>query len=152
MKGMATRGSRATSALTLPSASRVTAGWMLRTGRVLSGLLGLFLLFDGVARLVGFAPYVEGTVTAGYPESFAPGIGFVLIVGTLLYLAPRTAILGAILLTGYLGGAVASHLRVGQPLLFPVLFGALLWGALYLVDPRLRELVPLRRVVPPGRR
>ncbi|HEX2190614.1 MAG TPA: DoxX family protein [Longimicrobiaceae bacterium] len=118
---------------------------MLRTGRVLTGLLAAFLLFDGGARLAGFAPYVEGTVQFGYPESHAPWIGITLIASTVLYLVPRTAVLGAVLLTGYLGGATAGHVRLGMPFVFPVVFGVLVWGALWLLDPRLRALVSPRR-------
>ena len=94
------------------------------------------------------APVVEATVKLGYPESTIIGMGIVLLVCTVLYLISRTAILGAILLTGYLGGAVATHVRVGEGLfsvLFPVIFGVLLWGGLWLRDARLRSLIPLRR-------
>ena len=95
------------------------------------------------------APVVEGTVQLGYPESVLLGLGIVLLACTVLYVIPRTAILGAILLTGYLGGAVATHVRVGNPLfthvLFPVYLGVLIWGGLYLRDERLRALIPLRR-------
>jgi hypothetical protein len=120
----------------------------LWTGRVLSGLPGLFLLFDGAMKLVKPAPVIEATVRLGYPESSIVGIGVALLLCTLLYLIPRTAVLGAILLTGYLGGAVATHVRVGAdlfPICFPVVFGILLWAGLYLREPRLRALVPLRR-------
>lgn len=108
-------------------------------------LLSLFLLFDGAARVVGFAPYAEGTVQAGYPESYGVGIGALLIVATTLYLLPPTAVLGAILLTGYLGAAVASNLRVGLSFTFPLVFGILVWGALYLLDGRVRALIPVKR-------
>jgi hypothetical protein len=119
------------------------AGW------ILSGLPALFLLADSVGKLVRPAPVVEGTVQLGYPESVLIGLGIVLLVSTVLYLIPRTCVLGAILLTGYLGGAVATHVRVGHPLfthtLFPVYFGVILWAGLYLRDERLRALLPLRR-------
>ena len=114
-------------------------------GRTVMWLVALFLLFDGAARVAGFAPYVEGTVQAGYPASYGSGIGALLIISTVLYLVPRTAPLGAILLTGYLGAAVASNLRVGLPFAFPLVFGILVWGALYLLDERLREIIPVRR-------
>lgn len=120
---------------------------MLWTGRIIGALAGLFLLFDGLMKLVKPEPVVEATVKLGYPESAIVGLGIVLITCTVLYSIPRTAMLGAILLTGYLGGAVATHVRVGDPLfsiVFPVIFGALLWGGLYLRDPRLRSLVPWR--------
>jgi DoxX-like family len=119
----------------------------LWAGRIMSWLPALFLLVDGVMKLIKPAAVVEATVKLGYPESVILGLGVVLLVCTLLYLIPRTCVLGAILLTGYLGGAVATHVRVGEgwfSILFPVIFGALLWGGLYLRDERLRQLIPLR--------
>ena len=117
----------------------------LWTGRVLTGLAAAFLLFDGVMKLVKPPAVVKATVELGYPESTIVGIGVVLLVCTVLYLIPRTSILGAVLLTGYPGGAVASNVRVGNPLfshvLFPVYVGAMVWGGLYLRDPRLRALI-----------
>lgn len=121
---------------------------MLWTGRVISGLVVLFLLFDSVGKFLKPAPVVEGTIKLGYPESAILGLGVVLTACTILYAFPLTSILGAILLTGYLGGAVATHVRVGDPLfsqlLFPVYVGVLLWLGLYLRDGRLRALIPLR--------
>ena len=121
----------------------------LWTGRIMSALPALFLLIDGVGKLVKPAPVVQGTVQLGYPESVLLGLGIVLLSCTVLYVIPRTAILGAILLTGYLGGAIATHVRVGSPLfshiLFPVYLAVLIWGGLYLRDERLRALIPLRR-------
>jgi len=120
---------------------------MLWTGRVMSTLPALFLLFDGAMKLVKPAPVVEATVELGFPESALVPLGIVLLVSTALYLVPRTAVLGAILLTGYLGGAVATHVHAGHgafQTLFPVGFGALLWGGLVLRDERLRALVPWR--------
>jgi len=117
----------------------------LWTGRILSALTVVFLLFDGVMKLIKSPEVVKGTVELGYPESTIVGIGIVLLVCTALYVIPRTSILGAVLLTGYLGGAVASNVRVGNPLfshvLFPVYFAALMWGALYLRDVRVRSLI-----------
>lgn len=113
-------------------------------GRILSALPVLFLLLDGVMKVVKPAFVVEATVQLGYPESVIVGLGVVLVACTILYLIPRTAVLGAILLTGYLGGAVATHVRVGGPLfsiLMPVILGAMLWGGLYLRDERVRSLV-----------
>ena len=122
----------------------------LWAGRIMSGLPALFLLADSVGKFVKPAPVVEGTVRLGYPESVILGLGIVLLACTALYLIPRTSILGAILLTGYLGGAVATQVRVGNPLfshvLFPTYLGALIWGGLYLREDRLRELIPLRRL------
>jgi hypothetical protein len=117
----------------------------LLAGRIISGFAALFLLFDGAARAVRFAPYVEGTVQFGYPAHLTTPIGVLLVVCTVLYLVPRTAVLGAILLTGYLGGATASHVRMEDPFfLFAAVFGVLMWAGLYLREPRLRALVPLR--------
>jgi hypothetical protein len=118
------------------------------TGRVMSGLAGLFLLMDAVMKFARPEVVTKGTVELGFPESVILPLGVVLLVSTMLYVVPRTAVLGAILLTGYLGGAVCTHVRVGNPLfshvLFPVYLGALLWGGLYLRDRRVRALVPLR--------
>jgi hypothetical protein len=117
------------------------------TGRVLSALPALFLLFDGVMKLGKPDFVVEATVRLGYPETVIVPLGIVLVVSTILYLIPGTAVLGAILLTGYLGGAVASHVRAGDSpfeILFPVFFGALLLGGLLLRDIRLRALLPWR--------
>lgn len=116
----------------------------LWAGRILSALPALFLLLDGVMKLVKPAFVVEATVQLGYRESVIVGLGVVLVACTILYLIPRTAVLGAILLTGYLGGAVATHVRVGGPLgsiLMPVILGVMLWGGLYLRDERVRSLV-----------
>jgi len=116
-------------------------------GRIVSWLPALFLLVDGVAKLFKPAPVVEGTVKLGYSESVIIPLGVVLIACTVLYLIPRTAVLGAILLTGYLGGAVATHVRAADgvfPVVFAVTFGVVLWLGIYLRDARLRALVPLR--------
>ena len=116
----------------------------LWAGRIISALPVLFLLVDGIMKLVKPAVVVEATIQLGYPESVIIGIGLVLLACTILYLIPRTAVLGAILLTGYLGGAVATHVRVGGPLfaiIFPVILGAMLWVGLYLRDERVRSLV-----------
>jgi hypothetical protein len=121
---------------------------MLWAGRVLTALPALFLLMDGVMKLVKPDIVVETTVQLGYPESVILGLGIVLLACTVLYLVPRTAALGAILLTGYLGGAVATHVRAQDgifPVLFPVILGALLWGGLVLRDGQLRALLPVRR-------
>lgn len=117
------------------------------TARVISALPALFLLLDGTLKLIKPAPVVEATVRLGYPESVIVGLGIVLIACTVLYLIPRTSVLGAILLTGYLGGAVATHVRVGEglfPVSFPIIMGVLVWGGLWLRDERLRTLIPLQ--------
>ncbi len=116
----------------------------LWAGRILSALPALFLLLDGVMKVVKPAFVVEATVQLGYPESVIVGLGVVLVACTILYLIPRTAVFGAILLTGYLGGAVATHVRVGGPMfsiLMPVILGVMLWGGLYLRDERVRSLI-----------
>ena len=120
---------------------------MLWAGRIMSYLPALFLLFDAISKLVKPAPVVEATVALGYPENVVVPLGIILLVCTVLYLIPKTAVLGAILLTGYLGGAVATHVRVSDSLftiIFPVIFGILIWGGLYLRDERLRMLIPLK--------
>jgi hypothetical protein len=120
-------------------------------GRVLSGLVVLFLLFDGAMKLVPLAVVTDTMAQLGWPVDSATArtLGVLTIAGALLYAMPRTAVLGAILLTGYLGGAVATHLRIGSPLFSHVLFGvyvgALAWGGLWLRDPRLRALIPAAR-------
>ena len=119
----------------------------LWAGRIISAPPILFLLMDGVMKLVKPAVVVETTVQLGYRETVIFPLGIVLLVCTVLYAIPRTSVLGAILLTGYLGGAVATHVRVGAgpfPVLFPIFFGVLIWGGLYLRDERLRALIPLR--------
>src|SRR5690242_9360796 len=117
------------------------------TGRSLSGLAIAFLLLDGVMKLFTPAPVAEAMVRLGYPVSESIGIGIVLLACVALYAIPRTSFLGAILLTGYLGGAVATHLRVSDPLfshtLFGVYLGIALWGGLWFRDARVRNLLPI---------
>lgn len=118
------------------------------TGAVLSGLAILFFLLDGVMKLVKPVQVVQATVGLGYPESVISGLGIVLLACTLLYILPRTSVLGAVLLTGYLGGAIASKVRIGAPsfdIAFALVFATFVWGGLFLREPRLRELLPLRR-------
>ena len=115
--------------------------------RAASGLAALFLFVDAFGKLVKIPQVVEGSSRLGYGETVLPALGIVLAAGTLIYVIPRTAVLGAILLTGYLGGAVATHVRVGDPLfpvLFPVMMGTLVWSGLWLRDEHLRCLLPLR--------
>lgn len=125
-----------------PSATGNTARW---AGRVLTALPVLFLAFDGVTKLLAVQPVTEAMAQLGFPPAQAFGIGSLLLACLALYLVPRTSFLGAVLLTAYLGGAVAAHVRVGNPLathtLFPVYVALMLWGGLYLRDPRLRALV-----------
>jgi len=117
----------------------------LWTGRVLSGLVIAFLLFDAIAKLLKPGFVVEATLKLGYPENTIIGIGIVLLICTILYAIPQTSIFGAVLLTGYLGGAIATHVRVGDPLfshvLFPIYVAVMMWGGLYLRDPRLGALL-----------
>ncbi|PWT82116.1 MAG: DoxX family protein [Acidobacteria bacterium] len=116
-------------------------------GLIIGSLASLFLLIDGVMKLIKPRLVVETTIQLGYPESVISSLGIVLLAATILYLIPRTSVLGAILSTGYLGGAVATHVRIGGgafPILFPVVLAAMLWLGLYLRDERLRALVPLR--------
>ena len=120
----------------------------LWAGRIISTLPAVFLLIDGIMKLAKPAIVVEATVKLGYSESVIVGLGIVLLACTIIYLIPRTAVLGAILLTGYLGGAIATHVRVGDalfPIIFPLIVGAMLWGGLYLRNERLRSLVPFAR-------
>jgi hypothetical protein len=117
---------------------------LLWTGRVLSGLAVAFFLMDGSMKLWKPAVVVEATRQLGYPESDIVGIGILLLTCTLLYIFPRTSVLGAVLLTGYLGGAVASQLRVGNGwfnVVFPVIFGAVVWSGLWVRDIRVRNLL-----------
>lgn len=117
-------------------------------GRIISALPVLFLLMDGVMKLFKPAVVVETTVKLGYQDAVIVPLGIVLLTCTVLYAIPRTSVLGAILLTGYLGGAVATHVRVGEglfPISFPIIFGVLIWGGLFLRDTRLRALLPLRK-------
>lgn len=119
----------------------------LWAGRILSAIPALFLLMDGTMKLAKPKVVVEATVQLGYPESVIFPLGIVLLVCTGLHAIPRTSVLGAILLTGYLGGAVATHVRVAAglfPIAFPIIMGCLIWSGLLLRDGRLRALIPLR--------
>ena len=121
----------------------------LWTGRVLSGLVILFLLFDGAIKLVPLEIVIETSAQLGIPPELARTLGVLTLAGAILYAVPRTSVLGAILLTGYLGGAIYTHVRVGSPLfshtLFGVYLGLMIWGGLWLRDPALRALIPFRR-------
>ncbi len=134
---------------TVPTSS-VSKG-ALWTSRVLTALMFLFLAFDGISKLMKPIPQpvVDACTHLGVPLWNVPVIGGVLLFCLVLYIIPQTAVLGAILLTGYLGGAVATNLRVGDPLfghvLFPVYFGAVIWLSVYLREERLRSVLPFRR-------
>jgi hypothetical protein len=115
------------------------------TGRIISGLVVLFMLFNCVLGLMKPEMVRAGFAHLGYPESVGPGVAISMFVCTVLYAIPQTSVLGAILLTGYLGGATASHVRIGEPFYLPVIVGALVWLGIFLREERLRALVPLRR-------
>jgi len=121
----------------------------LMVGYALTGLAALFLAFDTVMKLLAIDQAVQSTTELGYPASAVFTIGVIELVCLALYLVPATSVSGAILLVGYLGGAVATQVRVGNPLvthvLFPMYVAALIWGGLYLREPRLRALLPFRR-------
>jgi hypothetical protein len=104
----------------------------------------LLLVFSAVLKLMKPAPVVAGFAQFGFPESLIFPLGILELACTVVYLIPRTSILGAILITGYLGGATATNVRVGEPFLGPVIAGVLAWGGLYLREPRVRALIPLR--------
>lgn len=118
-----------------------TTSW---TGRILSLLVILFMVFDGVIHMLKPAPVVDAFAQLGYPLAVAVGLGIVELACTVLYAIPRTAALGAVLLTAYLGGAVATQVRIGAgvfPTIFPVILGAILWTGLALRDPRVRAFI-----------
>lgn len=126
-----------------------TSKKMMWTGRVISILAVLSLLLDSVGKFLMMKPVVDGCIKLGLPLTLLPTIATILLVCTVLYAIPRTSILGAILLTGYFGGAVMINLRVAQPLfsftLAPIYFGIFVWAGLYLRDERIRALIPLQR-------
>nr|WP_296774372.1 DoxX family protein [Rhodococcus sp. (in: high G+C Gram-positive bacteria)] len=130
---------------TTPTNSRTAA----RIGWVLTGLIAIFLIFDGVTKLLEVDEVRTASIELGLREEMTPIIGAILLVCLALYLLPRTAFLGAVLLTGYLGGAVLTNWRVDKPLFSTVLFavyvGAVVWGALYLRDPKVRTVMPFVR-------
>lgn len=111
------------------------------TGRVLTGLIVVFLLIDAIGKLIPVEPVIEGTLRLGYPVDAIRPLGVVLATSTLLHAIPRTELVGAVLLTAYLGGATAAHVRTGTPLWFSIAMGVLLWIAYALRTPRLRGLV-----------
>ena len=121
-------------------------------GYVLTSLAALFLTFDTTIKVLRLAPAVEGTIALGYPASTVLPIGLIELTCLALYLLPRTSVLGAVLITGYLGGAIATHVRIGSPLmshtLFPIYVALMLWGGLYLREPRVRKLIPFVALSP----
>ncbi len=111
------------------------------TGRVLTGLVVAFLLFDGAIKLFPVAPVIDAFNRLGYSPDIASQLGVLLLACTVLYAIPRTQVLGALLLTAYLGGATATHVRVGDPFWFPIVMGVIVWAGLYLREPRVRALL-----------
>ena len=134
---------------TLPAPGSVGRG-ALWTGRVLSAVLVILLLLDATMKLIPLQIVTDGSASLGWPADTTTvrTLGVILALATLLYAVPRTAILGAVILTGYMGGAIATHVRVSDPLfthtLFGVYLGVALWAGLWLRDPRLRALMPFR--------
>lgn len=126
-------------------AYQTTSKASLWTGRVLFVLSVLFLLVDALMKVAKAQPSVEGSVQLGWPEDKVQLIGIILLISTILYIIPRTAVIGAFFITAYLGGAVAIMMRAGQSYYFPVVFGVLVWAGLYLCDGRLRSVIPLRK-------
>jgi hypothetical protein len=118
----------------------------LWAGRILSGIVVLFMVFDGVTKVLKAPQVIEAFARIGFPETTIVGIGISLLVWTALYLIPGTSVLGAILLTAHLGGATAANVRAGSPLFntcFPIIFGVLVWLGLFLRESRLHALIPL---------
>jgi hypothetical protein len=130
------------------AAANPTSKKMLWAGRILSGLVVLFMLFDSVIHLLKPPMVVDAFVRIGFPVNLSVTLGVILLVCVILYAIPQTSVLGAILLTGYLGGAVVTNLRAGGSLfgetLFPVYFGILVWGGVFGRDARVRALIPFR--------
>jgi hypothetical protein len=130
------------------SAAGTVSNARLWAGRIISAIPVLFLIFDGAIKVPNIAPVVKASVQLGLPENLAPAIGILEIACAALYAIPRTSVLGAILLTGFLGGAIAIHVRVGDPLFthtfFPIYVGLMVWGGLFLREARLQTMVPLR--------
>jgi len=124
------------------------SGTALWSGGIISGLVTAFMIFDGVIHILRPAPVVQGFAQLGFPLRFAVPLGMVSLTCVALYVLPQTSILGAILLTGYLGGAVAIQLPTGNPffgeVIFPVYIGVFVWGGIYLRDDRVRKLIPFR--------
>lgn len=129
------------------AATRTVTNKRLIASYILSGIPVLFLLMDGMMKLFKPGFVVDATKELGYSESVIVPLGIVLTACTILYAIPKTAVLGAVLLTGYLGGAVATHVRIGGPafsVVFPIIVALLFWGGLYLRDERVAELLPFR--------
>jgi hypothetical protein len=136
------------STIAIPTSSTKFGVSRVAVGRTFSGIAVLFLAFDTVIKFTSMPAVTESMTQLGYPVSSAVVIGILELVCLVVYLVPRTSVLGAVILTGYLGGAIASHFRVGNPLLshvlFPIYIAALLWGGLYFRDTRVRAIISAR--------
>jgi len=126
-------------------ATKTPSNVALWSGRIISWLCILFLLADGIMKIFRESHHVQGTTQFGFSDSFVQPLGIILTACTIFYIIPRTAILGAILLTGYLGGATATMVHAHMPVYFSLAMGVLVWAGLYLRDSKLRTLIPLRK-------
>lgn len=130
--------------------TRVPSRKSLWTGRILSGVAVVFMLFDSITKILKVDAVVKASAQFGYPVGLLSAIGIILLCCVVAYVIPRTSVLGALLITGYLGGAVEANLRIGTPLfsnaLFPVYFAALVWGGLFLREQRVRDLFSLKAI------
>ena len=123
----------------------MTTKGLFRTGWILSGVCILFLLFDAISKIVREIHTIQASQKLGWPPENTPLLGILLLVFTLIYAYPRTVVPGALLLTAYLGGAVAIMFRVGENFVFPILFGILIWTGIYLREPGIRGFLPVKK-------
>jgi hypothetical protein len=140
--------SAATQVTPLPNVATSNSKTLIWVGRIVSTLVVLFCAFDGIMKVIKEPHVIAASAEFGFSTNEIVLIGVLMLACTVLYAIPRTAILGAVLLTGYLGGAVVSNLRVGHPVfecIFPVIFAALAWGGIFVREPRVRELIPFRK-------
>jgi hypothetical protein len=126
------------------SEAQPTPAWMRWTGRVISGLVGLAMAASALMKFSGSPEVAKGMDHLGWPDRYATGLGVTELICAVVYLIPQTAVLGAVLLTGYLGGAIASHVRLGEPIFVHIGLGVLLWLGIFLRDRRLRSILPWR--------
>jgi hypothetical protein len=124
-----------------PSFAKPQSKGALWAGRIINGLVLLFLLFDAIMKIIKEIHSIEGSAKLGWPVDAVQGLGIVLLIGTVIYMIPRLALFGAVLVTAYLGGAVAIMFRAGQPFFFPIIFGILLWVGYYFRSAKLRMLI-----------
>jgi uncharacterized membrane protein (UPF0182 family) len=138
----------ATQVNSLPNVTTSNSKALIWVGRIVSTLVVLFCAFDGLMKVIKEPHVIAASAELGFSTNQLVLIGVIMLVCTVLYAIPRTAILGAVLLTGYLGGAVVSNIRVGHPVfecIFPVIIGTLAWGGIFVREPRVRELIPFRK-------